>query len=112
MTLPVAAGVTDSVPDAALLPLQPPLAVHDVPVLDDQVSVVDWPSVIVVGEADSDTAGLLFMPLPPPPPLQAVNTAAPVSSDERISSRAAGKNRSIPFMIMTGLLHRAGGPIA
>jgi hypothetical protein len=34
-------GDTDCVPDVALVPVQPPLAVHDVALVDDQVNVAD-----------------------------------------------------------------------
>ena len=53
----VAMGETDCVPLTALLPLHPPEAVHDVALVDDHVSVEDWPAVIDAGEAEMVTVG-------------------------------------------------------
>ena len=55
--VPVAAGVTTCVPLVDLLPLQAPPAVQEVSSVDDQVSVEDWPNVMVVGLAVSVTPG-------------------------------------------------------
>jgi hypothetical protein len=44
-------------PDVAFDPLQPPDAVHDVALVDDQVSVLLPPLLTEVGEADNDTVG-------------------------------------------------------
>ncbi len=57
VAVPEADGVTLSLPETAFAPVQPPLAVHVVPTLEVHVSVVDWPSVIVVGDALSVTVG-------------------------------------------------------
>ena len=46
-----------SLPLAGRGPLQPPAAVHVALALAVQLSVVDWPSVTVVGEAASETSG-------------------------------------------------------
>ena len=44
-------GLTLCEPAVALLPLQPPEAVQEVALLEDQVKVLDWPLVIEVGLA-------------------------------------------------------------
>jgi hypothetical protein len=46
-------GETDCEPEVALLPLHPPLAVHDVAPDEDHVSVEDWPAFMLVGEAEN-----------------------------------------------------------
>jgi hypothetical protein len=66
--MPAAVGVTVIVPDAARVPLQPPLAVQLVPVLELQVTTVDCPNVIVVGFTLTLTVAGGFMPPPPYPP--------------------------------------------
>ena len=53
----VLVGDTLCVPLVLLVPVQPPLAVQLVALLLDQVSVLDWPEVIVVGLAARVTAG-------------------------------------------------------
>ena len=53
----VAEGVAFSLPLVDLFPLQPPLAVHDDVLVEDQVSVVDCPAVIDDGVAESETVG-------------------------------------------------------
>jgi hypothetical protein len=50
-------GVTLKVPPVASLPLQPPLAVHDVAFVLDQLRFVLLPVVIVDGLADRFTVG-------------------------------------------------------
>ena len=47
----------DCVPDVALLPDHEPLAVHDVALVLDHVSVDDPPEATLVGEALSETVG-------------------------------------------------------
>jgi len=47
--VPAAPGVTDCVPLVASVPLQAPLAVHEVASVDDQVSVALLPSAMLVG---------------------------------------------------------------
>ena len=49
----VAVGETPSVPLVASVPVQPPLAVHDVALVLDQVSVELLPALIVEGLAVS-----------------------------------------------------------
>jgi hypothetical protein len=44
-------------PDVAFVPLQPPDAVHEVALVDDQASVVVPPCATCAGFADSDTVG-------------------------------------------------------
>jgi hypothetical protein len=82
--VPEVVGVTACVPVADRAPDQPPLAVHEVPSFDAQVSVLVWPSVSEAGEADSVTVdgGRAGVPLlPPPPPPQAVKAAVAVTSN-------------------------------
>jgi hypothetical protein len=50
-------GATDCVPDVALAPVQPPLAVQLVSFVDDHVIVEDWPEVVDVGEAEMVAVG-------------------------------------------------------
>jgi hypothetical protein len=50
-------GDTLSVPEVFSLPLQLPEAVQDVALVDDQVSVLDFPEVIEVGLAEIETVG-------------------------------------------------------
>jgi hypothetical protein len=75
VSAPAAVGVTVFDPVAARLPLQPPLAVQVVPVLDDQVTTADCPSVIAVGFTVTLTmaAGFMLDPPPYPPPPQLAN---------------------------------------
>jgi hypothetical protein len=65
--LPTAVGVTLVEPLAGCAPLQAPLAVHAVPLLEDQVTVALWPAVTVVGLTAMVMAAA-DMPLLPPPP--------------------------------------------
>ena len=55
-------GLTDSVPKLALDPLQEPLAVQLEALVDDQVSVLDWPLVTVLGLAVIVTVGEVPVP--------------------------------------------------
>lgn len=85
----MAAGVTLVVPFAACVPLQPPEAVHDVALVDDQVSVLGEPEATVIGLALIETVGAgvpgpVLPPLSPPPPQAASATQAV----ERTSSRS------------------------
>jgi hypothetical protein len=50
-------GLTAREPEVALAPDQPPDAVHELALADDQLSVDDWPAVMLAGDADSDTVG-------------------------------------------------------
>jgi hypothetical protein len=45
-------------PDVALPPLQPPDAVQEVALVEDQVSVLLLPLLMLVGDADSETVGV------------------------------------------------------
>jgi len=54
----VAAGVTFCVPATGMLPLHPPVAVHDVALVADQLSADDEPAVIEAGVAEIDAVGL------------------------------------------------------
>jgi hypothetical protein len=53
----VLVGDTARVPLVALVPVQPPAAVHDVALLDDQVTVAIWPEAMLVGLAENATVG-------------------------------------------------------
>lgn len=63
-----------SVPLVALLPVQPPDAVHDVALLLLQVSAAVEPETTLVGLAVSVTVGAAGGALDPPPPPQAART--------------------------------------
>ena len=52
------AGVTATVPEVALVPVQAPLAVQEVALVEDHVSVDDWPGVISAGDAVKVTVGV------------------------------------------------------
>jgi hypothetical protein len=49
--------VSDCEPEVALVPLQPPDAVHEVALVVDQVSVLEPPELTVAGLAPMDTVG-------------------------------------------------------
>ena len=58
MCVPVVAGVTESFPEVALPVEKPvPVPVHDVALLEDHVSTEESPSVMVVGDAESEEVG-------------------------------------------------------
>lgn len=57
MSLPTAVGVSVAVPLVASVPLQAPLAVHDVALVDDQMSVAPKPRVMPDGESEIVTVG-------------------------------------------------------
>jgi hypothetical protein len=61
----VLAGVSAAVPLVGSAPLHAPLAVHEVAFVDDHVSVVLPPSVMLVGLAVIVTAGELWSPCDP-----------------------------------------------
>jgi len=74
-------------PDSALLPLQPPDAVHEVVLLDDQLNVVEPPGAtpaglalnVADGAVEEVTLTVTFAKAPPPEPLQfKVNVVADV----------------------------------
>jgi hypothetical protein len=64
VAVPAVAGVSVAVPLVASLPLHAPLAVQEVEFVDDQVSVVLAPSVMLVGLAAMVTVGFGWL-LPP-----------------------------------------------
>ena len=41
----------------AFVPVQPPLAVHEIAAVEDQVTVATLPDTMLVGLADNDTVG-------------------------------------------------------
>ena len=53
----VLGGATARMPLVAFVPDQPPPAVHDVALVEDQVAIELWPEVMLVGFAESATAG-------------------------------------------------------
>jgi hypothetical protein len=57
----VVVGFTVSVPLVPLVPVQAPLAVHDVAFVEDQVRVDDPPEVTDVGDAEIVTVGAGFV---------------------------------------------------
>ena len=50
-------GDTARVPLMAFVPVQPPAAVHEVALVEDQVAVEIWPEVMLVGLAENATVG-------------------------------------------------------
>jgi hypothetical protein len=54
-------------PSAASVPLQAPAAVQEAASVEFQVSVVDWPALIVVSDAVSETVGTGVGVIAPPP---------------------------------------------
>jgi hypothetical protein len=85
---PAAAGVSLIEPDTASLPLHPPLAVHAVALVDDQVSVAEVPTVTDVGFTAMVTVGAGgavavsvadALALPPAPVQVRVNTCDPAA---------------------------------
>jgi hypothetical protein len=76
VSLPTAVGVSVAVPLVASVPLQAPLAVHDVALVDDHVSVALEPRMIGLGDTAIVTVGAAgaltvsvaeALPLPPLP---------------------------------------------
>jgi hypothetical protein len=55
----VPVGDTARVPLVAFVPVQPPLAVHEIALVEDQVTVEVLPEIMLVGFADNATVGLL-----------------------------------------------------
>jgi len=60
VAVPAALGVSFAVPLVGCEPVQPPLAAQVVAFVDDQVSVLLAPAVMLVGFAVSVTVGVLF----------------------------------------------------
>jgi hypothetical protein len=76
-------GDTARVPLVAFVPVQPPAAVHEVALVEDQVTVEIWPEVMLVGVAEKATVGGV---VPEEPKLSFMNaferTALPQSKCE------------------------------
>jgi hypothetical protein len=53
----VLAGDTARVPLVAFVPVQPPEAVHEVALVEDQVTIETLPEVTLAGLAENDTVG-------------------------------------------------------
>jgi hypothetical protein len=53
----VPVGDTARVPLVAFVPVQPPLAVHEIALVEDQVTVEILPEMMLVGLADNATVG-------------------------------------------------------
>jgi hypothetical protein len=69
----VLGGDTARVPLVAFVPVQPPPAVHEVALVEDQVAIEIWPAVMLFGFAENATLGGAvappeFPPTEPPPP--------------------------------------------
>jgi hypothetical protein len=64
----VLVGDTARVPLVAFVPVQPPAAVHEVALVEDQVTVEILPEVMLVGLAENATVGgaVAFPPTEPP----------------------------------------------
>jgi hypothetical protein len=84
-------GPTDSDPEVAFAPAQPPDAVHEVASVEDQVSVIDEPDAtdaalevnVTVGEAVGVGVGAAL--LSPPPPQAASSRVARNPRHDRIA---------------------------
>ena len=50
-------GETARVPLVAFVPVQPPPAVHEVALVEDQLAIETWPEVMLVGLAENATVG-------------------------------------------------------
>jgi hypothetical protein len=72
----VLGGDTIRVPLVAFVPVQPPPAVHEVALVEDQLAIETWPEVMLVGFAESATVGET---LPPPVPGETGTPPAPAS---------------------------------
>ena len=57
-------GDTARVPLVAFVPVQPPPAVHEVALVEDQVAIEMLPEVMLVGLAESATVGTVTSPPP------------------------------------------------
>lgn len=57
MLLPLAVGVSLCEPLVACVPVQAPLAVQEVALVDDQFNVALWPTAIAVGLTERVTVG-------------------------------------------------------
>ena len=75
MSVPTVVGDSDAVPEVDWVPLQEPLAVHDVAFVEDHVSTADPPTMRLVGAMEMVTvgAGLLGLPHPLPAPNNPIN---------------------------------------
>jgi hypothetical protein len=71
------------VPLVATVPLHEPAALHEVALVEVQVSVAELPATRVVGDALSETTGARIG-LEPPPPHAAVSRADPAINSQEI----------------------------
>ena len=62
-------GVTDCVPESVLVPVQPPEAVQELALVEDQLSVDAAPEVTLVGFAEIVTVTFPAVELPVVPPV-------------------------------------------
>jgi hypothetical protein len=65
----VVVGDAAKVPLIAFVPVQPPEALHEVALVDDQVTTDTLPDVMLVGLAENDTVGAGVLPPAFPPPV-------------------------------------------
>jgi len=63
----VLGGDTARVPLVAFVPVQPPPAVHEVALVEDQVAIEMLPEVMLVGLAENATVGVAVAPPELPP---------------------------------------------
>ena len=92
-----------SLPETAFAPLQAPVAVHDVALVDDHVNVLLAPLLTVVGAADSATVGAGAGPpppeeLPPPPP-----------PPHAARVKASASQRNLDVDLMAAIIGNRGG---
>jgi hypothetical protein len=70
------------VPLLARAPLQAPAALHEVELVELQVSIAESPALMVVDDAFSDTVGAGTVREPPPPHADASRADPPINSHE------------------------------
>jgi hypothetical protein len=80
VSVPAAAGVSDCVPLVFCVPLQAPLAVHEVALVDDQVNVALEPRVMAAELKERVTVGCGVLEPPPQPAIMLPSAAHPSSS--------------------------------
>ena len=78
-------------PLVAWVPLQPPEALHELALLEAQVSVVLLPVVIDAGLAPNDTVGAI-MPAPAPAPASPAPPPPQAARDEQAIDRTSGRS--------------------
>ena len=95
-------GDAARVPLVAFVPVQPPEAVHEVALVEDQVTVETLPEVMLVGLAENDTVGGGILPPEFPPP--EVPPAGYALFDPGNTGTPPGTSTSTMFTLDTSVL--------